>query len=82
MPRERILPEHEIEGRIELRRRHFPRAERAAREARREHRLPYPTNRPGFEHRRDSLDDGLDRKLAAGRDLAERVGLKTGKAIL
>jgi hypothetical protein len=44
--------------------------------------LPHSTNRPGFEHRRDSLDDGLDRELAARRDFAERVGLKTGKAIL
>jgi hypothetical protein len=82
VPRERIIPEHKIEGRIELRRRHLPRAERAARETRREHRLPYSTNRPGFEHRRDALDDGIDRNLAAGGDLAERVGLKTGKAIL
>ena len=82
MPRERILPKHEIEGRIELCRRYLPRAERAAREARREHRLPYATDRPGSEHRRDALDDGLDRKIAAGCDLAERVGLKTGKAIL
>jgi hypothetical protein len=35
-----------------------------------------------LEHRGYSLDDGLNREPAARCDFAERVGLKTGKAIL
>ena len=82
MARERILAEHEIEGRVEPLRRDLPRAERAAREARREQRLADAANRSGASiaaMRSMTVSTG---NAAACRDLAERIGLKTGKAIL
>ena len=71
--RERVALRHVIESGVDLFRRHLPSYQRTVGEIGSQKRLPHPPNRPGLEHRRDSLHHGFHRHAGTRRNLRKRI---------